>query len=171
MSFDVDLKEPNYSELVPLHPHEMGKKHFIVWFGESVEMHVAYLYDICLRQSFGIYGRILFSEKRYRRVYDPSEIQCKDRAAVSDQLKRCDDCSNSEWSLTTELRCIYQARMRSIFSNWASGRSVKKRSGYECKTYILDKHISRKSKMQKRAHIDHLVDYETRNIFRIWISS
>jgi hypothetical protein len=42
---------------------------------------------------------------------------------------------------------------------------------YECKTYTLDKHISRKTKLQKRAHIDHLIDYEARNIFRIWISS
>jgi hypothetical protein len=42
---------------------------------------------------------------------------------------------------------------------------------YECKTYTLDKHISRKTKLQKRAHINHLIDYEARNIFRIWISS
>ena len=42
---------------------------------------------------------------------------------------------------------------------------------YGCKAYTLDKHIPRKSKMQERAHIGYLVDYEARNIFRIWIPS
>jgi hypothetical protein len=42
---------------------------------------------------------------------------------------------------------------------------------YECKIYALNKHISKKIKLQERAHIDHLIDYEARNIFRIWISS
>jgi hypothetical protein len=42
---------------------------------------------------------------------------------------------------------------------------------YECKVYALNKHISKKAKLQERAHIDHLIDYEARNIFRIWISS
>ena len=40
---------------------------------------------------------------------------------------------------------------------------------YDCKVYTLDKHISRRWKLQKRVHIDHLVDYEIRNLFRIWI--
>ena len=40
-----------------------------------------------------------------------------------------------------------------------------------CKAYSLDKHIPRKEKMQERAHIGHLVGYDSTNIFRIWIPS
>ena len=40
---------------------------------------------------------------------------------------------------------------------------------YDCKVYILDKHISWRQKLQERAHINHLIDYEVKNIFRIWI--
>ena len=42
---------------------------------------------------------------------------------------------------------------------------------YGCKAYTLNKHIPRKSKLQERAHIGHLVGYEARNIFLIWIPS
>ena len=38
---------------------------------------------------------------------------------------------------------------------------------YECKAYTLNKHIPRKLKLQKRAHIEHLIEYEARNIFRV----
>lgn len=40
-----------------------------------------------------------------------------------------------------------------------------------CKVYALDKYISWKEKLQKRAHIGHLIEYDSTNIFRIWIPS
>ena len=42
---------------------------------------------------------------------------------------------------------------------------------YDCKVYSSDKHITKKRKLQERAHIEHLMKYEASNIFRIWISS
>ena len=42
---------------------------------------------------------------------------------------------------------------------------------YGCKAYTLNKNLPRKEKMQERAHIGHLIGYEARNIFRIWIPS
>lgn len=42
---------------------------------------------------------------------------------------------------------------------------------YGCKAYTLDKHIPRRRKLQERAHIGHLIGYNARNIFRIWIPS
>ena len=42
---------------------------------------------------------------------------------------------------------------------------------YDCKTYFLNKKIFKTLKLQKRAHINHLIEYEIRNIFRIWILS
>ena len=38
---------------------------------------------------------------------------------------------------------------------------------YDCKVYSLNKYISRKIKLQKRIHIDYLMNYEIRIIFRI----
>lgn len=40
-----------------------------------------------------------------------------------------------------------------------------------CKAYTLDKHIPRKEKLQERAHIGHLIGYDSTNIFRVWIPS
>ena len=40
-----------------------------------------------------------------------------------------------------------------------------------CKAYALDKDIPRKQKLQERAHIGHLVGYDSTNIYRIWIPS
>lgn len=40
-----------------------------------------------------------------------------------------------------------------------------------CKAYTLDKHIPRKGKLQERAHIGHLLGYDSTNIFRVWIPS
>lgn len=40
---------------------------------------------------------------------------------------------------------------------------------YDCKTYSLNKHIFRKVKMQIKTHIGHLIEYDVKNIFRIWI--
>ncbi len=42
---------------------------------------------------------------------------------------------------------------------------------YGCKAYTLDKHIPRKQKLQERAHIGHIIGYDSTNIFRIWIPS
>ena len=42
---------------------------------------------------------------------------------------------------------------------------------FECKIYALNKYIFRKWKLHERTHINHLLDYDARNIFRIWISS
>ena len=42
---------------------------------------------------------------------------------------------------------------------------------YESKTYSIDKHISRREKMRVKAHIGFLVEYDSINIFNIWISS
>ena len=42
---------------------------------------------------------------------------------------------------------------------------------YECKAYALNKNIPRKEKLQERAHIGYLIDYNSTNIFRIWIPS
>ena len=42
---------------------------------------------------------------------------------------------------------------------------------YGCRAYTLNKQISKKQKLQERAHIGHLVGYEARNIFRVWIPS
>lgn len=42
---------------------------------------------------------------------------------------------------------------------------------YGCKAYSLIKHLPKKEKLAERAHIGHLVGYEVRNIFRIWIPS
>ena len=42
---------------------------------------------------------------------------------------------------------------------------------YRCKAYTLNKQIQKKQKLQERAHIGHLVGYEARNIFRVWIPS
>ena len=40
-----------------------------------------------------------------------------------------------------------------------------------CKAYSLDKHITREQKLRERAHIGHLMGYDSTNIFRIWIPS
>ena len=40
---------------------------------------------------------------------------------------------------------------------------------FEAKAYSTDKHISRKKKMRVKAHIDFFVDYESINIFNIWV--
>lgn len=40
-----------------------------------------------------------------------------------------------------------------------------------CKAYTLDKHIPRKEKLQERAHIGHLIGYDSTNIFRVWTPS
>lgn len=40
-----------------------------------------------------------------------------------------------------------------------------------CKAYALNKHIFHKQKLKKRAHIGHLMGYDSTNIFCIWISS
>jgi hypothetical protein len=42
---------------------------------------------------------------------------------------------------------------------------------YGCRAYPLDKDIPKLDKLQPRAHIGHLVGYESTNIFRIWIPS
>ena len=42
---------------------------------------------------------------------------------------------------------------------------------YKCKAYALNKNISRKKKLKKQAHINYLIDYNSTNIFRIWIPS
>jgi hypothetical protein len=42
---------------------------------------------------------------------------------------------------------------------------------YDCRVYSLKHIIARKTKMKSRAMIDHLVKYDSINIFRIWISS
>ena len=42
---------------------------------------------------------------------------------------------------------------------------------YGCKVYTLNKQLPKKQKLQERAHIGHLVGYEARNIFRVWIPS
>ena len=39
------------------------------------------------------------------------------------------------------------------------------------KAYTLDKHIARTRKLQERAHIGHLIGYDSTNIYRIWIPS
>ena len=40
-----------------------------------------------------------------------------------------------------------------------------------CKAYAIDKHILQKEKLQKRAHIGHLIGYDSTNIFLVWIPS
>ena len=40
---------------------------------------------------------------------------------------------------------------------------------FEAKAYSIDKHISRKKKMRVKAYIDFFVNYESINIFNIWI--
>jgi hypothetical protein len=40
-----------------------------------------------------------------------------------------------------------------------------------CKVYPLYKHIPRLQKLVERAHIGHLVGYDSRNIYRVWIPS
>lgn len=40
-----------------------------------------------------------------------------------------------------------------------------------CKAYALDKHIPLKQKLKERAHIGHLMGYDSTNIFCIWIPS
>ena len=42
---------------------------------------------------------------------------------------------------------------------------------YGCKAYPMNKNIPKLLRLQERAHIGHLVGYEARNIFRIWIPS
>ncbi len=42
---------------------------------------------------------------------------------------------------------------------------------YECRAYALKHNIPRKDKLKPRAHIDHLVEYDFINVFRIWILS
>ena len=42
---------------------------------------------------------------------------------------------------------------------------------YGCKAYLYIKGQPKKDKLHERAHIGHLVGYEARTIFRIWISS
>lgn len=42
---------------------------------------------------------------------------------------------------------------------------------YRCKAYAHNHHLSKKLKLDKRAHIGHLVGYDSTNIFRIWIPS
>ena len=42
---------------------------------------------------------------------------------------------------------------------------------FEAKAYSTDKHISRKKKMRAKAYIDFFVDYDSINIFNIWIFS
>lgn len=42
---------------------------------------------------------------------------------------------------------------------------------FGCKAYTLNKNIPREQKLEARAHIGHLVGYEARTIFRIWIPS
>jgi hypothetical protein len=42
---------------------------------------------------------------------------------------------------------------------------------YGCKAYPLNHKIPRRSKLDPRAHIGHLVGYDSTNIFRIWIPS
>lgn len=40
-----------------------------------------------------------------------------------------------------------------------------------CKAYTLDKHIPQKEKLRERAHIGHLIEYDSTNIFQVWIPS
>ena len=42
---------------------------------------------------------------------------------------------------------------------------------FKAKAYSIDKHISRKKKMKIKAHIGFFVEYDSRNIFNIWVSS
>ena len=40
---------------------------------------------------------------------------------------------------------------------------------FKAKAYSIDKHISRKKKMKIKVPIDFFVEYNSRNIFNIWI--
>jgi hypothetical protein len=42
---------------------------------------------------------------------------------------------------------------------------------YDCRAYSLRHIIARKTKMKSRAMIDHLVKYDSINVFRVWVSS
>jgi hypothetical protein len=42
---------------------------------------------------------------------------------------------------------------------------------YDCRVYSLRHIIARKTKMESRAMIDHLVEYDSINVFRVWVSS
>ena len=42
---------------------------------------------------------------------------------------------------------------------------------FGCRAYALDKNISSSKKLNSRAHLGHLVGYDSTNIFRIWIPS
>ncbi len=42
---------------------------------------------------------------------------------------------------------------------------------YDCRIYFLRHTIARKAKMKSRAMIDHLVEYDSINVFRVWVSS
>ena len=63
-----------------------------------------------------------------------------------------------DWKIFYELIVNYFSNLEHLHS-------------YDCKAYSLNKHIFKKHKLQQRVHVKHLIDYETRNIFRIWISS
>ncbi len=42
---------------------------------------------------------------------------------------------------------------------------------YDCRVYSLKHIIARKTKMKSRAMIDHLVRYDSTNVFRVWVSN
>ena len=42
---------------------------------------------------------------------------------------------------------------------------------FGCRAYALDKHVAKTNKLSPRAHIGHLVGYDSTNIFRVWVPS
>ena len=101
----------------------------------------------------------------------PNEIQCKDRAAASDQLKRCDDCSNSNM----------------ISHNGVDGASIRQgcdlssrielpedprqnRAEESSPRYIRSKEESVASALARRSHWSHVCLYEEQGYLR-WLQT
>lgn len=78
--------------------------------------------------------------------------------AATDYLINKIPMKKHEWKISYQLIIKHSSNLDHLHS-------------FDCKTYSLNKRIPKKHKLQKKAHVDHLIDYEARNIFRIWIFS
>ena len=121
------------------------------------------------------------------------ELSVVDTSAQNDQSERLDDILLTKframrfeanlsvylWSWINET--IDYIMNRTLFKKheWKTSfeMTINKKSNfayiiqYEAKAYSLNKNISKKKKMRIKTHIDFLVDYDSINIFLIWISS
>ncbi|SLM36894.1 Ribonuclease H-like domain [Lasallia pustulata] len=107
-------------------------------------------------------GGILSTKARTMRVaaglpiYLWPEIMC-----AADYIANCTPMQKHRWKIPYELVTGKKPNLQHL-------------KAYGCKAYSLDKEIGQKHKTWKlteRAHIGHLVGYDSTNIFRIWIPS